>query len=208
MKRLPLLGFIVLSGVVHAQSPIQLPLIEVRAVRTTVPITIDAILDEPAWHQTPITRFHQMEPHQGEPVSEQTEAWIAYDDHALYVAAYLHDRHPDSIAARLTRRDEEQMFGLSDEFDVYLDPYHDHNTGFFFCVTAPGSVRDGVLDNDERFDQSWDGVWESRTRITRDGWIAEIKIPFSQIRFNDQPVQEWGIPSSGGPATVRVPDWT
>jgi hypothetical protein len=166
---------------------------EITAVRIEESVQIDAVLDESVWHTTPITQFFQMEPNQGEPVTEKTEVWIAYDDDALYIAAMLHDSHPDSIAARLTRKDEEQMYGLSDEFDVYLDPYHDHRTGFFFCVTAPGSLRDGVLDNDGRFDQSWDGVWESKTRITGEGWIVEMKVPFSQVRFKDEGVHEWGI---------------
>src|SRR5205085_470804 len=74
-----------------------------------------------------------------------------------------------------------------------LSPHHDRLTGAIFMVSAAGAQRDATISNDTNSDYSWDGVWESATRITDDGWIAEIRIPFSQLRFPAADKQVWGI---------------
>ena len=102
----------------------------------------------------------------------------------------MFDSYPDSIQANLSRRDEDSN---SDQFTVFLDPYNDKRTGYYFGITAAGTIKDGVLYNDDWNDNSWDGVWEGK--VTRDskGWIAEMKIPFSQLRFKSMNVQTWGV---------------
>ena len=164
---------------------------EVKAVKLTQPVTIDGRLDESVWSGTAaVTGLKQREPKQGDAETERSEIWVAYDDNALYVAARLHDSSPDSIMALLDRRDN---LSNADWFGVFLDPYHDKRSGNYFVVGPAGTLADGVLYNDDWDDSDWDGVWEGKSSITSDGWTVEMRIPFSQLRFQDKPEQLWGI---------------
>ncbi len=164
----------------------------ITAKKTDAPIVVDGVLSESIWQRKGFTEFKQREPDQGEPGTEQTEVWIAYDDAALYIAAKMYDTHSDSIVARLVRRD--YVYGdPSDGFIVYLDPYHDKRSGNLFYVSAAGTKADGLVENDGRFELSWDAVWEGVSKIHDDGYVVEMKIPFSQLRFKDAEEQVWGI---------------
>jgi hypothetical protein len=164
---------------------------QVRAVRLGQPLTIDGFLLEPLWQTAErVTGFLQRDPTEGAAASESTVVYIAYDDAALYVAARLYDAHPDSIVARLARRDQGTN---SDRFTVYIDPYHDKRSGFYFGITAAGTLHDGTLFNDEWDDDSWDGVWEGKVSRDSLGWTAELRIPYSQLRFVKQTQYVWGI---------------
>lgn len=181
---LPLILFIVLPSYLLA--------LNITAVKTNEPIKIDGILSEGIWQRVGFTDFKQREPDQGEPSSERCETWVAYDDEALYIAGKMYDTHADSIVARLVRRDF--VYGdPSDGFLVYLDPFHDKMTGNLFYVSAAGTKADGVVENDGRFELSWDAVWEGVAKIHQDGYVVEMKIPFSQLRFNEGEQQVWGI---------------
>lgn len=163
----------------------------VTATRTTTPIVVDGVLDEPVWKDAQlITAFRQRDPDQGAEPRQRTEARIAYDDDAIYIAAWLYDSHPDSIVARLGRRDGGVR---SDMFVVFLDPFHDKRTGYYFGVTAAGTLIDGTLYNDGWDDDSWDAVWHAHVRRDDKGWYAEMKIPFSQLRFNSSDSMVWGV---------------
>ncbi len=165
--------------------------IKVQAIRINVSVQIDGSLSEDFWKQAPaISDFTQLDPNEGTEPSEKTNVYIAYDDENIYVAARMLDSSPDSIQANLSRRDEDSN---SDQFTVFLDPYNDKRTGFYFGITAAGTLKDGVLYNDDWDDNSWDGVWEGK--VTRDskGWIAEMRIPFSQLKFKSMDIQTWGI---------------
>src|SRR5437899_5597586 len=164
---------------------------QVRAVRLSQPVTIDGELREPFWQSAErVTGFVQRDPTEGAVATESTVVYIAYDDAALYIGARLYDAHPDSIVARLARRDQGTN---SDRFQVFIDPYHDKRSGFYFGVTAAGTLHDGTLFNDEWDDDSWDGVWEAK--VTRDatGWTAEMRVPHSQLRFVRQSQYVWGL---------------
>jgi hypothetical protein len=164
---------------------------EVRAARLSSPITVDGVLDEPAWQgQTGVETFTQRDPTEGIAPTERTRVYLVYDDAALYVGAHLYDSAPDSVIARLARRD---VSISSDMFTVFLDPYHDRRSGFFFAVNAAGTLYDGVLYNDEWDDNNWDGVWQAQAHRTKDGWTVEMRIPYSQLRFQKSRNQVWGI---------------
>jgi len=163
----------------------------IRATRLATPVAIDGALTEAAWQGAPSsTRLVQGDPVEGVAASESTWVWLAFDDNALYVAARMWDSHPDSIIANLVRRD-----GLvaSDRFLLLLDPYHDHRSGYYFSVNAAGVLRDGTLLNDTWNDESWDGVWEGRSRRDDRGWTCELRIPFSQMRYRAGVGQTWGV---------------
>ena len=162
----------------------------VQAVRTSVPITVDGVLSEEIWQRPGVTDFVQRDPIEGATPSERTEVWIAYDDAALYVAARMYDSSPDSLVVRLSRRDAAWD---SDMFAFFLDPYHDRRSGFFYALDAAGTFYDGILLNDDWDDDSWDGVWEGKVQIDREGWTAEMRIPFSQLRFQESENHVWGV---------------
>jgi hypothetical protein len=169
-----------------------------RAVRTTTPIDVDGVLDEPVWTQAlPITDLIQERPLEGEPGTQRTEIRIAYDLEAIYVGAMLYDDGP--LTPRLTRRDAGT--GDFDYLTVRFDSFHDHETSYDFSVNPSGSFRDAILaggggggrGGGGGGDTSWDPVWRRATQVTDEGWSAEMRIPFSQLRFSREDVQVWGI---------------
>ena len=162
----------------------------VTAVRSPGRISVDGVLDEPGWMHVPISSFTQKNPTEGAQPTYKSEVWVLYDDEALYIGAKLHDPNPDSIVSRIGRRDADIS---GDWFYVGIDSYHDRRTGYFFGVYASGSVTDGTLFNDSWDDDSWDGVWEASAMIGDGGWTAEMKIPYSQLRFPKQDSYVWGI---------------
>ena len=162
----------------------------IEAIRTTDAISIDGDLTEPIWRRPGMSTFYQREPDEGKPATERTEIWFAYDDAALYVAARMYDNAPDSIVARLVRRDAQVN---TDDIAVFIDPYHDRRSGFYFGINAAGTLYDAVLYNDDWDDNTWDGVWEGKATIDDRGWTAELRIPYSQLRFKTSENQVWGV---------------
>ena len=163
---------------------------EITAIRLDEPLRIDGLLTEPIYQTPPNQTFIQLEPDNGVPASEATDVWVAYDDAALYVSARLWDSRPDSIVARMGRRDANFN---SDLFQVIIDAYNDKRSGFFFMINPSGAIQDGTFSNDSWSDGSWDGIWDGKTTIDEHGWIAEMRIPYSQLRFNQQDEYVWGI---------------
>ena len=164
----------------------------VTAVRVARAPLLDGRLDDDAWQAaTPISDLVQSDPEEGQPVSQATEIRIVYDDDALYIGARLHDREAARIVGRLGRRD---AYTDSDDFRVLLDSYHDHNTAFRFDVNPAGVRSDLVFGDDGGFaDNSWDPVWDAATSRDSSGWTAELRIPFSQLRFSGAREQRWGV---------------
>jgi len=166
----------------------------VPAQRAMEAIQVDGRLDEAAWTTAEVVSgFTQVDPEEGEPVSEGTEARVLFDDEAIYIGVRLHDREP--VSARLGRRDMELLD--SDWLGVVIDSYHDHRTAFSFDVNPAGVQRDAVKSmgagGREQDDMSWDPVWEAKTTKDDGGWTAEYRIPFSQLRFSEAESPVWGI---------------
>jgi hypothetical protein len=165
----------------------------VAAARATGPIHVDGRLDEPSWAQAqPVSGFTQVDPEEGQPVSERTEARVLYDDEAIYIGVRLYDRERPTM--RLGRRDMDLMD--SDWLGVVIDSYHDHRTGFSMDLNPAGVQRDAIktmVDGQEEDDMSWDPVWDAKATVDEDGWTAEYRVPFSQLRFGDAAEQTWGI---------------
>ncbi|HEY3215386.1 MAG TPA: DUF5916 domain-containing protein [Candidatus Eisenbacteria bacterium] len=163
----------------------------VRASRLESPVTVDGALTEPIWRSgEAFEELVQRDPVEGGLPSQRTAVRVAYDDDAIYLGARLYDNAPDSIIARLARRDASIA---SDRFAVYLDPYHDRRSGYYFMVNAAGTLYDGTLSNDVDDDKSWDGVWEGKARVDEQGWTVEMRIAYSQLRFQRGGYTAWGI---------------
>ena len=162
------------------------------ATRTSETIRVDGRLDEAAWHEAvPLSGFRQREPVEGGDPSEETEIRVIFTAAALYIGAVCHDRAPGQIVATQLSRDAD--LDLDDRLTIVLDPFFDHRNGFFFQVNAAGARTDGqVSNNAESLSRDWDGIWNAAARITDEGWIAEIEIPFKTLRF--KPAQStWGF---------------
>lgn len=152
---------------------------------------LDGALDDPAWERaTPITGFMQRDPNEGEPATERTEVRVLYDDHALYVGVRAYDSDPSQIVGRLTRRDQHSP---SDWLVISIDSYFDRRTAFDFWVNPAGVERDIYRYDDTRQDDSWDAVWDVAVSRDAEGWAAEFRIPFSQLRFAEASEQTWGF---------------
>ena len=168
------------------------------AVKTEQPLRIDGVLDDAAWQQAPVANhFIQNFPTYGIPASSKTEVRILYDNSAIYIGAYLYD-DPALIRKQITARDGEQQQDV-DYFSVFLDTYNDHQNGFQFLVTPANVQTDAKLSPSassgygEFGDKTWDAVWQSQTAITANGWVVEMKIPYSTLRFAKKEVQTWGL---------------
>jgi hypothetical protein len=162
-----------------------------RAERADGPIVVDGRLEEPAWASASLAGgFLQRDPNQGEPATEPTDLRLAFDDHALFVGARLHDREADRIVRQLNRRD---AVPEGDSFTLYLDPQRDRRTGVVLQVSAAGVQRDAALYDDNFEDDSWDAVWESAVSVDASGWTVEMRVPFSQLRFPTAPGHAWGV---------------
>lgn len=161
------------------------------ATRITAAPSIDGNLDDPTWKTgTWIDDFTQNQPFSGRAASQRTEFNIQFDDNNIYVAIKAFDTSPDSIVRRLTRRDDVD----GDLVAVIFDSYHDLRTAFLFGVSAGGVKFDKTMTNDgQNEDTSWDPNWWVQTRINTEGWTAEMKIPFSQVRFDKNSGVAWGL---------------
>lgn len=174
----------------HAAPPVA------GAVRLEGTITIDGRPDEAAWQRaTPVTELRQFQPDEGSPASLPIEIRFLYDDAALYIGARL--SQPGGVAAPLARRD--QLLDASgdngsfnslttDKLVIKLDPYLNRIDNAWFEVN-PAGVKGDQFNGDS----SWDPVWEAAAQVNADGWTAEMRIPYSQLRFSRDSTQVWGM---------------
>jgi hypothetical protein len=155
---------------------------EAVAVPSSSPIVLDGKLNEEVWQQAPpVVDFLQRDPDEGSAPSQRTEARVAYDDGAVYVAVRAFDTEPDRIVGILTRRDQRSP---SDWIRIVVDSYFDRRSAYEFGVNPVGVKTDRYYYNDGPSDDSWDAVWDVQVEKDADGWRAEFRIPFSQLRFN------------------------
>jgi hypothetical protein len=144
-------------------------------------VRVEGNLDESWIRADPITAFVQRDPHEGAAPTFATEARVLFDDTAIYVAVKAFDPDPGQLKAFLTRRD---VNSSSDWIRIIIDSYHDHRTAYAFAVNPAGVKLDSYHFNDTNEDSTWDAVWDVKTRLDIDGWYAEFKIPYSQLRFS------------------------
>ena len=198
-RRVLLLSLLLLAPFARAANWPDRPTL--RAVRATTPVVIDADLSDPAWQAAPeFTDFTQHDPHDGEPATMRTSFRVLYDDDAIYFGAMMEDPGPPT--ALLTRRDS---FGTSDFLSINVDSQHDRLSGAAFTVYPSNVQVDSILFNDIGEDTSWDAVWESATKVVANGWVTEIRVPFSQLRFPEKASHTWGINVTR--RTVRNNEW-
>lgn len=190
MRKIFLIHFFALVAIVSSQAQTNPQKHHTASRIADGAIQIDGILDEAAWQGLPIADgFVQNEPNPGEPATFDTQVRLAYDDEAIFVAALLLDESPDKILKQLSPRDQRENTSV---FGVSIDPYQATQLGFSFFVTTPGVQQDFLVTNDGE-DITWNAVWQSATSITDNGWIVEMRIPYSAIRFPKSEIQTWNI---------------
>ncbi len=153
---------------------------------------IDGVLDDEAWIDVEIAKnFVMFQPESGtaEENDYRTEVKIVYDDEAIYFGAYLHDPDPENIPQQFATRDN---FATTDWFAIAINPNNDSQNDTEFFVQVTGNQLDAKANPDNR-DFSWSAVWVSAVEIVDDGWVVEIKIPYSALRFTNKEVQTWGL---------------
>ncbi|MBC7364668.1 MAG: carbohydrate binding family 9 domain-containing protein [Candidatus Aminicenantes bacterium] len=174
---LTLIIIIFLSGA-HLQSQERTKVLFIQ--RTDTPPKIDGQLDDQCWKEIqPVSGFIQYNPVNGAPASEETLVWATYDDKNIYFAFLLKDSQPEKIWAELTPRNR---FQNNDSITVILDTYNDRRTSVSFTVNPKGVQKNSV-----------ETIWKSAARIRKDGWAAEMAIPFKSLRFSSSSEQVWGI---------------
>ena len=176
----------------NAQSPLLKPSVKAERIASDSEIQIDGLLNEDSWKNVqPAKDFVQNFPVDGGKPSQRTEVKVIYSDKYLYIGAFNYDTAPDSITSTLFRRDGDE---LSDWIFVSIDSYNDNRTAFTFGVNPRGVQKDIMYFNDVEEDILWDAVWDAETTINSEGWIAEFRIPLSQLRFtSSRNEQTWGI---------------
>ncbi len=179
----------------------------VRATRLTQPLVIDGSLDEAIYRDVkPVSDFIQTVPNEGEPASERTEAWIAYDDQNFYLACRCYDSAPpEQWTANEYRRDTNQL-RQNDMFGAMVDTFHDRRNGFNFYTNPLGARADQVVTNEGNPNADWNPVWFVRTGRFDGGWTVEMAIPFRSIRYVSGSNQDWGIQIRR--AIRRKNEWT
>ena len=157
------------------------------------PPRIDGKLDDELWLRAQaIDDMVQNDPNNMQPPTERTVVKIAYDDRSVYVGVINYMKDPSKITTALGRRD---TFPRSDSIKITFDPRHDHLTAYTFDSNPLGVQGDMTWFDDSRSSTDYDAVWDVRTQIDKDGWTAEFRIPFSQLRFTITPGQSvvWGF---------------
>jgi hypothetical protein len=165
-----------------------------QATRLQGAVHVDGRLDDAAWAAAPATdEFTQSYPNTGAAPTMRTEARVLYDDENLYVGVRMFDPSPDSIAAPLARRDASGIY--SEWLHLIVDSRYDRRSAFRFTTNPRALQRDVYTYDDGEEDGSWDAVWDVATTVDSLGWVAEYRIPMSQLRFGGQAAdaRTWGF---------------
>ena len=166
----------------------------VRAVRLTEPLDLDGSLDEPVYQEVPaVTGFIQVEPVEGVPASERTEAWILFDDDSVYISARCWDSAPESQwVVNELRRDSMNTF-QNENLTILLDTFYDRRNAVYLLVTPIGGRLDGQVTDERDFNGDWNPIWEVETGRFDGGWTVEMAIPFKSLRYRPGRTQVWGV---------------
>jgi hypothetical protein len=193
MKQMLLAVCVILSVLsLSAQEKKERVIKKLPAVRTTEKIVIDGDLKDEAWQKAPlVSEMVEWRPTYGtiEDPKNRTEIRILYDNANIYISGFCHEASNDSISTELVGRD---VVGVNDFVGVIFDTYNDKINGFGYYVTPLGEQFDAKYSSDGE-DGSWSSVYESNAKIVPGGWVFEMRIPYSAIRFSNVKKQDWGI---------------
>jgi hypothetical protein len=137
-----------------------------------------------------VTDFIQREPVDGDPISQQTDVYLGYDDDSFYAVFVAFDTNPAAVRANLSRRDQVRD---DDIVEIMLDTFHDQRRAYAFVVNPLGVQWDALWTEGQGFDDSWDTLWYTDGELTDYGYVVLIAIPFRSLRFSSLAEQRWGM---------------
>jgi len=156
---------------------------------TRPPKLTDFLTGRPREAELTVTDFRQMDPGDGDPVSQRTTAYLSYDEKNLY-AGFVAKDDPSLIRANVAKR---KQILTDDRVTINIDTFHDHIHAYWFDVNPYAVQLDGITTDGVGDDFSWEGLWYSEAKITDDGYVVLITIPFKTLRFPDDQKQQWGM---------------
>jgi hypothetical protein len=165
----------------------------IRAVRVESPLRIDGALDEAFYGDVqPVSGFVQVEPAAGEPATEGTDVWVAFDDENVYITLRCWDSAPERRVSTEMRRDVSNFISGNDIANVFIDPFYDRRNGLSFTVNAIGARNDGQQIGNQ-YNSDWNPIWEHGAGQFEGGWVVEMALPFRSLRYRPGRAQIWGL---------------
>ncbi|MGB7219175.1 MAG: DUF5916 domain-containing protein, partial [Vicinamibacterales bacterium] len=167
--------------------------VTVRATRIDRPILLDGRLDDAPYQSVKvISGFVQQEPLENQPSSEQTEAWILFDDQTLFITLRNWDSQPERMIMNELRKDSSNLI-QNEHVVITLDTFGDKRNGFLFLVNALGGMLEEAFFDERNPSRDWNTVWNAVATRFGEGWIVEVAIPFKSLRYTPGADQSWGI---------------
>lgn len=164
--------------------------VSLKATRVDKGPKLDGNLTDKVWEEASVFEdFRMVEPYPQQEPTEKTELRILYDDENLYIGIYCYDSDISKISANSMAFDQREK--SDDIVRILLDPFQDKRTAYVFFVNPRGARSDGLALG-EHPSLNWDGIWDAKAKIHKDGWSVEIKIPFKTISFNSR-LNAWGL---------------
>ena len=166
----------------------------IRAIHVPEGLQIDGILDEPLYRDViPVSEFYQMEPNPGEPSTETTEVWVAYDADHVYVSVRCWDSQPEERWVVNEMRRDNLNVVRNENVAVMFDTFFDRRNGALLEMNPLGGIWDGLVENEQVVGADWNPVWDRRAGRFDGGWTAEMAVPFKSLRYQAGKEQTWGF---------------
>ncbi|HPG38680.1 MAG TPA: DUF5916 domain-containing protein [bacterium] len=162
-----------------------------RVPKINATAKIDAIFDEPFWQDAVVVDANiEVRPGENIPAPVRAEALLVYNDNYIYVGFRCFDPEPDKIRAHFTDRDD---LWSDDWILILFDTFNDNRRTYDFACN-PFGIQADMIESDGGDGGSWDAIWDSHGRITDEGWVVEMAIPFSALNFQrTEGDQMWGF---------------
>jgi hypothetical protein len=166
----------------------------IRAVRLVEALVFDGVLNEAIYDEVAaVGDFIQQLPDEGEAATEETEAWVFFDEEHVWVSAKMWDSAPeDEWVANDMRRDSFQIIN-NDNFTVVFDTFYDRRNGVAFIINPIGGFFDFEISDEANPNVDWNPVWDVRTGRFDQGWTLEMRVPFKSLRYRPGTSQVWGV---------------
>ena len=166
----------------------------IRAIHVPEGLQIDGRLEEPIYRDvTPTSEFFQMEPNPGEPATEKTEVWIAFDADNVYVSVRCWDSQPEERWVVDEMRRDNVNVVYNENIAIMFDTFLDRRNGVLLEMTPIGGIWDGLVTNEQPGGADWNPVWDRRAGRFEGGWTAEMAVPFKSLRYQPGTSQTWGL---------------
>ena len=166
----------------------------VHAVRLTAPLRIDGRLDEELYRTvTPLSRFIQTEPRAGDPATEKTGVWVAFDRGTIYVTFQVWETQPERLVSNELRRDNNRIITANDHIAFSFDTFHDRRNALIFMAGPNGGRVDGQSTGERQYNADWNPVWNMAAGRFDDGWTVERAVPFTSLQYRPDTAQVWGF---------------